>query len=200
MDAATAGDHWSGCRHRLQLQLPLPVSLMSFCSSRSQWMCNDCAGLWIRDGGRQVFKTAERRGSASSAGCEAGYNAMHWVCLWGSSGCWCTTTACTRRRGWSIYWPSLSSRQGGSHGLSDICHTRTVQRRWGDEVLIMDCRGYGTPFLRGIPLPSRCRNTSLSRGQPRIPWMPMTIRTTGVVSGWQLWEGIVRYRSSTLRM
>ena len=75
MDAATAGDHRSRYRHCLQLQLPLPLSLIPFCSSRSQWICNDRAGFWIMDGSRQVFKTVERSGSASNAGCGAGYNA-----------------------------------------------------------------------------------------------------------------------------
>jgi hypothetical protein len=60
-------------RHRLQLQLPQPLSLISFCSSRSQWIGNGRADFSIRDGGRLVFKTAERSGSASNAGCEAGY-------------------------------------------------------------------------------------------------------------------------------
>jgi len=32
----------------------------------------------------------------------------------------------------------------------------------------MDCRGNGTPFLRGIPLASRRGNASLSRGMLRI--------------------------------
>ena len=53
--------------------MPLPLSLICFCSSRLQWICNDRIGIWIRDGGRQVFKTAEKSGSASNAGCGAGY-------------------------------------------------------------------------------------------------------------------------------
>ena len=32
-------------------------------------------GFWIRDGGRPVFMTAERSGSVSNAGFEAGYTA-----------------------------------------------------------------------------------------------------------------------------
>jgi hypothetical protein len=75
MDAATARDHLSWCRQRLWLQLPLSLSLILFGSSCSQWICNDRAGFWIRDGGRQVFKTAGRSGSARNAGCGAGYNA-----------------------------------------------------------------------------------------------------------------------------
>jgi hypothetical protein len=76
MDTATAGDRGSRCRHCLRLQLPLPLSLIPFCSSRSQWIFNDAEGLCIRDGGRQAFKTAVRSGSASNAGCRAEYNAM----------------------------------------------------------------------------------------------------------------------------
>ena len=57
IDAATAGDHRSRCGHRLRLQLPLPLSLILFGSSRSEWICNDPTGFWIRDGGRKVFKT-----------------------------------------------------------------------------------------------------------------------------------------------
>jgi len=74
MDASTAGDHLLRCRHRLQLQLPRPLSLIPFFNSRSQLIWNGHAGFWIGDGGRQVFKTTERSGSASNAGCEAGYN------------------------------------------------------------------------------------------------------------------------------
>jgi len=68
MDAATAADHRSRCRHRMRLQFPLPVFLIPFCSLRLRLIGNDRAGFWIRDGGRQVFKTAERSGSASNAG------------------------------------------------------------------------------------------------------------------------------------
>jgi len=75
MDAVTAGDHRLRCRHRLHLQLPLPLSLILFSSSQSEWICNDRAGFWIRDGGRQVLKTSERSGSDNNAGCGAGYNA-----------------------------------------------------------------------------------------------------------------------------
>jgi len=81
MDAAAAGDDCSRCSHRLQLQWPLPVSLIPFCSLRLQWTCDNRAGFWIRDGGRQGFITAERSGSASNDGCGAGYNATLWHCL-----------------------------------------------------------------------------------------------------------------------
>jgi len=64
--AMTAGDHRERCRHRLRLQYPLPLSLIPLCSSRPQWICNDCAGFWIGDGGRQVCKTAERSGSLNN--------------------------------------------------------------------------------------------------------------------------------------
>jgi hypothetical protein len=58
---------------RLQLRLPRP--LIGFVSSDSQWICNERVGFWIRDGGRLVFKTAERSRSANNAGYGAGYNA-----------------------------------------------------------------------------------------------------------------------------
>jgi len=131
--------------------------------SRSQWICNDRVGCWIRDGGRQVFKTAERSGSASNSRCGAGYNTMHWVCRWGCAGCWCVMTVCTRRVGWSNYRPSPCSRRG------DICNAGIVQPRWGGGVLTLDCRGYGNPSLSGIPLASQYENASLSRGNLRIP-------------------------------
>jgi len=178
MDAVTAWDHWSRCSHRLWLQLPMPLSLIHCCSSRSQWICNDRAGFWIRDVGRQVFKTAERSGSASHARCRAGYNATHGVCLWGSSRCWCI-----RRGGWSFYWPWLCSRRGGSDVSSDICIARIIQWRWGGGVLTLDCRGYGTPSLRGIPVASWYVNVSLCRGKLKISWWPtllliLTMRKT----------------------
>jgi len=169
MDAATAGDNWSRCRHCLRLQLPLPLSLIPFCSSHSQWICNGHAGFSIRDAGRQVFRTAERSGSASIGGGEAEYNATPWVCLWGSSGCWCAMTLCTRHAVWCNHWLSLSSGWGGSHALSDNCHARIVQLRWGGGVLTRDCRGYGTLSLRGIPLASRCGNVPFSRGSWEFP-------------------------------
>jgi len=171
MDAATAGDHWSRGRHRLRLQLALPLSRNLFGSSRSEWIRNDRAGFWIRDEGRQCFKTAERSGSDSNAGFGAGYNAMPW----GSSGCRCATTACTWRGGWSIYWPSLWSGWGGTHALSDICNARIVQWRWAGGVLTLDCRGYGTPSLRGIPPASLYGNASLSRRKLTIPQRPTVL-------------------------
>jgi len=172
MNAATSADHWSRWRHRLRLQLPLPLSLIPFCSSRSQRICNDRMGFWIRDGGRQVFKTAESCGSSSNAGCGAGYDATPCVCVCGSAGCWCVTSACTWCGGWSNYWPSLCSGRGGSHALSDICNTTILQLRWRGGVLTLDCRSYGTPSLRGIPLASRYGNASLSRGKLSIPRRP----------------------------
>jgi len=178
MHAATAGDPWSRCRHRLHLQLPLPLSLIPSCSSCSQWICNDRAGFWSRDGGRQVFRTAERSGTASNAGCRAGYNTTRWFCLWCSAGCWCVTTAWARRGGRSNYCPSLC------RGWGDIGNLRTVQPRWGGGFLTLDWRGYRTPSVRGIPLASRCRNASLSRGKLRIPRRPtlLLILTTSNIS------------------
>ena len=125
MDAATAGDHWRRCRPCLQLQLPLSLYLILDSSLHSEWICNDRVGCWIRGAGRQVFKTAERSGSDSNAWSGAGYNAT----CWGSSGCWCATTACTWHGGWSIYRLSLCSGQGESHTFNDICKARIVQWR-----------------------------------------------------------------------
>jgi len=74
---ASAGDYCSRCRDLLSLQFPLPLSLIPFCSSGLQWICNDRTGFCIRDGGRQVFMTAGRSGSDSNAGCGVGYSATH---------------------------------------------------------------------------------------------------------------------------
>jgi hypothetical protein len=51
----------------------------------------------------------------------------------------------------------------------------------------LDCRGYGTPSLGGIPLASQYRNASLSRGKLRISRRPtlvliLTIRKTSNIS------------------
>ena len=137
-----------------------------------QWICNDHMGFWIRDRGRQVVKTAGRNRSASNARCGAGYNATRCVCLYRSAGSWFVLTGCIRRSGWSNYWPSLCSKLGGSNALSDICNARIVQRRRGGGVLTLDCRGHGTPSLRGIPLASRYGNASLNRRKLRITWRP----------------------------
>jgi len=73
MDDATGRNHWSRCRPRLRLQLPLPWSCIRFGSSPLRWICNDQVGFWIWDGGRHDFKTTERSGSASIASSRAGY-------------------------------------------------------------------------------------------------------------------------------
>jgi len=209
MDDATTGDHWSRCRHLQRLQLPVPLHLILFRSSHSQWIFNVCTGFWIRDEGRHVVKTAESSGSASNAECWDGYNAMRWVCLYGSAGSCCVMAGCTWCGGCSHYWPSLCSGQGGGHGLCDICNARIVQQRWGGGVLSLDCTRYGTPFLRGIPLASRYGNASLGGMTLRILWRPTlllfltisktsNICMTGAVWGWVLWEGIFRYRCSTI--
>ena len=177
MEAVTTGDHWFRCRLRLRLQLPLPLWLIPFFSWHSQWIWNDRAGFWIRDRGRQVLKTTERSGSDSHAGCGTGFNMTCWVCLWGFSGCWCSTTASTRGAGWSIHWLALGSRLGGCHVLSDICNVRIVQRKWGGGDLTLDRRGYGMPCLRGIPLTSRYGNASLGRGKWVIPGSPTVLLT-----------------------
>jgi len=169
MNTVTSSDHWSRCRHCPQLQLSLPLSLIRFCSSRWQWICNDHAGLWIRDGGKQVLKTAEMSGSASNAGYGAGYDAIRWFCLCDLAGCWCVTTVCTRRGGWSNYSPSLFSPQGGSHAFSDIGNTRIFQRRWGCGVLSLDCRCYGTPSWQESLSPAGTETRLLARGSWAFP-------------------------------
>jgi len=194
IDAATAGVHWSRCRHCMRLQLPLPLSLIRFCSSCLQWICNYREGFWIRDEGRQVFKTAGRSGSASNAKCMAGYNTTRWICRWLSSRCWCITTACTRRGGWTIYWRLQCSWSGGSHALSDIDNARIFQLRWGRGFLTLDCRRYGTPSLRGIAIASRYGNASLSRGQLRMSRGPtllliLTIsKSSNIVYDWRFFR------------
>jgi len=165
MDAATAGDHWSRCRHLPLLQLPMPLSPILSCSLRPQWICNDPAGFWIEVEGRHVFQTAERSGSASNAGCGDEYSVSWWGCLWGSSGCPCATTAYTQCGGWSIDWPSQCGGRGGSHALSHICKARIVQRRWGVGVLTLHCRCYGIPSLGIISVASQYRNASLWSGE-----------------------------------
>jgi len=171
MDAVTAVDHWSRCRHHLRLQLPLPLSLIHLGNSHPEWICSDRAGFWFRDGGRQVFNSAERSGSDTNAASGAGYNATQW----GFSGRCCAMTDFTRRGGWSIYLPSLCSGRGGSHVCIDICNARFVQPRCGGSVPNLDCRGYGTPSLRGIPLSSRYGNVSLTTQRLRIPRRPLLL-------------------------
>jgi hypothetical protein len=72
---------------------------------------------------------------------------------------------------------SLCSGRGRSHPLIDICNARIVQRRCGGGVLNLDCRGYGTPSLRGIPLANWYGNESLSRRNLRIPRRPTLLLT-----------------------
>jgi hypothetical protein len=67
MDAATAGDYRPRCRHRMLWQLPLPQSLIPLYSSVSKWICNHPAGFCMMDGGRLVFKTTDKSGSASNS-------------------------------------------------------------------------------------------------------------------------------------
>jgi len=68
-----------------------------------------------------------------------------------------------------IIYHCCSSRDGGSHLLSDICKARIVQWRWRGGVLTLHWRGYRTPSLRGIPLASQHGNVARSRGKLRIP-------------------------------
>jgi len=78
----------------------------------------------------------------------------------------------TRHGGWCNYWPSRCSRSAACDELSDMCNTRIVQRRYGSGVVTMQCRGYRTPSISGIPLACRYGNASLSRRKLIIPWMP----------------------------
>jgi hypothetical protein len=50
MNAANATNQGSRSGHRQWLQLPLRSSLIAFCSSLSQCICNDRAPFWNRDG------------------------------------------------------------------------------------------------------------------------------------------------------
>jgi len=92
------------------------------------------------------------------------------VSLWGSSRFWCTWHG-----GQSIHWPSLGRGLDGSHVLRDLCNTRSVQWGWGGGVLTLDCRGYGTAVLRGIPFASWYGNTSHSMGKLITPWRPTLV-------------------------
>jgi len=84
-DASCLGDHiygCCGCQRPLIKVYTLPVVAIatvsasdSFGSLCLEWICNDCAGFWIRDGGRQGIKTTERSVSDSNAGCKAEYHA-----------------------------------------------------------------------------------------------------------------------------
>ena len=211
MDAASAGDQWSRCRHPLRVQLPMPLSLIAYCSSCSQWICNDCAGFWIRDGGRQVIKTAGRSGRASNAWCGAGYNAAHWVCLCGSSGCWYAPTAVpgvavgvfidcrwvadrVEARRWVISATRELFREDEGVQFWPWIEEATELPPWEES---LSPAGTETCLLaeRSGELPDGphfCRFLWLARLWP--------FHTTWVVSGWGPWEGIVRYRCSTLRM
>jgi hypothetical protein len=77
-----------------------------------------------------------------------------------------------RPGGWSICWPSLSSRQGESHALSNIYNTRIVQWRWGGGVLTLNCNCYGTSSLRELTSASWHGYKSLNWGKSGIPQRP----------------------------
>jgi len=83
----------------------------------------------------------------------------------------------------------LCSGRGASHMLSDIHDVIIMLQRWGGGVLTLYCRGYWSTLLRGIPLASCCRNTSLSMGKQRIHWrhlhlLYLTIcKTTDILYG-----------------
>jgi hypothetical protein len=164
--AATAGDYWSRFSQCLRLQLPLPLPQIPSRRLHLEWFRNDRAGFCIRDGSRQDFNTTERIGTDTNAKCRAEYD----VTLWGSSGCCLAMPLGTRRGGWTINWPLQSTRHGGIHPLTDVCHARIVQWRWRAGIRTFDCRDYGTSSLSGIPLASQYWNTSLTRQRLRIPW------------------------------
>jgi len=105
------------------LQMRPPLCRILFSSWFLEWICNDCAGCWIKDRSRQVFKPAEMSESNNNAGCRDGYNV---TCLVFSSS-WSAMTACTQCGSWSTYLASLCSRRVGSHALIDICNARIVR-------------------------------------------------------------------------
>jgi len=50
----------------------------------------------------------------------------------------------------------------------------------------MDCRGYATPSLGGIPLASWYQNASLSRGKFRIPRRPTLLLILTISKTWNI--------------
>ena len=122
-------DGCCNCRRSLIEVLPLPLTVIPFCSSHSQWICNDSTGFWIRNVGMQGFKSTKWSVSTSNAGCDAGYNMTHSVCQKLASRFWCATTTFTRRNSWSIDRLFWCSRQGATHALYDICNARTAKQR-----------------------------------------------------------------------
>jgi len=84
------------------------------------------------------------------------------------------------------YWQLLCSGCGGCHSLGDMCNTRIVQQKWRGGILTLDCRGYGTPNLRGIPLASLYRNASLSKGMLTIPARPTLMLILMISKTWNI--------------
>jgi len=68
-----------------------------------------------------------------------------------------------------------------------MSNARNIQQWWGVVDVALDCRRYGTPSLRGIPLASQYWSTSLSWGKLRTPQRPtlgliLTIDKTVIVA------------------
>ena len=210
MEMATGGDYSSRCSHHLGLQLPLSLSLILLGSSLWQWIFNNRAGFCIRDGGMQIIKTTERSGSATNAGCWAGYYAKHRVCLYGSTGSWCVMATCTR------------------HGVvvTIICGCvadRLDVTSWvisAMRQLFREDEGveFWPSIVEGMKVPPReeflspaCTETHLSAGGRREfaggrcgcqSWRLARFRTfctTAVLPGEWIWDVTFRYRCSMLR-
>jgi len=206
MDVATTGDHWSRCRHHLQLQLPLPLSLIHFSSSHSEWICNDRAGFWTRDGGRQVSRP--QRGVRVITMRDAGLDTKWRVEV--------PPGAAVLR----LLVPSVAV----GVFIDCRCVADGVEvTRWlisaTRELFSEDERVEFWPWIvEGTELPPWQESLSptgtetrlLAGGSwefhegPRFCWFwwlarLQTFHTTAVGSGWGLWECIVQYRCSTLR-
>jgi len=163
------------------------------------------------DGGRPVFKSAERSRSGCNARCGAGYNTICSVCMWGSSRCWCATTVCTRRDGLRMYQPSLYSGWVGITGwviavMRDSISKDEVVESWRWIVGAMELpRWQESLLLSGTKMHLIAwRSWEFTNGPPfdcfwSLPRL-QTFCTTGVVSGWALWEAMVWYRCSTVEM
>jgi len=205
MDAVTAGDLWWRCRHHLRLQLPLPLSLIPFCSLGLQWIWNDRAGFWNRDTGRQVFQTAERSGSVAMP--DARLDAMR-----------CVESACEVPPDAGVLWLLVPGTAVGVF-IDGRCLPDGVEvTRWvipATPELVSENEGVQCwPWIveaTELPAwevslsPAGAGTRLLAGGSWEVPkrlhcWCVWTIHMTGVVSGWEIWDGILWYRSSILRI